>query len=226
MAPIGDVLDYVLTDHTWLAADATLAPAPTTPKRSIFQSGTWFLPDDTPLPERLNLFLQNGEPPVLIGFGSMPASGDIARHIVEALYSHGKRIVVMKGWAALDIVEESQNCILVEEVNYNLLLPRVTVIIHHGGAGTTASAARAGIPQIITPMFSDQFYWGNRVKELGLGITIPYDSVTRELMEESLEEVFIPDVQRRARTLSERIRLDGAEVAAKQLDHYHRSAGN
>jgi len=226
MAPISDVLDYVLTDHTWLAADATLAPAPTTPERSIFQSGTWFLPDDTPLPEKLNLFLQDGEPPVLIGFGSMPVSEDIAHHIVEALYAHGKKIVVMKGWAALDIVEESQNCIVVDEVNYNKLLPRVTAIIHHGGAGTTAAAALAGIPQIITPMFSDQFYWGNRIKELGLGIAKPYTSVTRKFMEETLGEVFIPDVQSRARRLSERVRRDGAEVAAKQLDHYYRSAGN
>ena len=226
MASISDVLDYVLTDHTWLAADATLAPVPATPKRSIFQSGTWVLPDETPLPAKLNTFLGNGEPPVLMGFGSMPASGDIARHIVEAICAHGKRIIFMKGWAALDILEESQNCIAVDEVNYNMLLPRVTAIIHHGGAGTTAAAARAGIPQIITPMFSDQFYWGNRVEELGLGITKPYATITRELMEESLGEVFIPDVQSRARTLSEQVRRDGAEVAAKQLDHYYRSAGN
>lgn len=220
LAPISDVLDYVLTDHTWLAADVTLAPMPLTPNRSIFQSGTWVLPDDTPLPSKLNLFLENGEPPVLIGFGSMPASGEIAHDIVEALYFHGKRIIVMKGWADIDNVMESQNCIVVDEVNYDMLLPQVAAIIHHGGAGTTAAAARAGIPQIITPMFSDQFYWGNRVKELGLGTTKPYASLTRELMKESLGEVFNPDVQSSARAVSGLIRHDGAEVAAKQLDHY------
>jgi vancomycin aglycone glucosyltransferase len=221
LTPISDVLDYVLTDHTWLAADAILAPLQPIPERNIFQSGTWVLPDDTPLPAKLNLFIENGDPPVLIGFGSMPASGDIARHIVEALYSHGKRIIVMKGWADLDIVEEAQNCIVIEEVNYNKLLPLVTAIIHHGGAGTTAAAARAGIPQIITPMFSDQFYWGNRVNELGIGVTKPYASVTMELMEEYLEKVIIPDVQGRARRLAGQVRNDGAELAAKQLDHYY-----
>jgi len=224
LIPISDVLDYVLTDHTWLAADALLAAMPPVPERNIFQTGTWVLPDDTPLPVKLNLFIENGEPPVLVGFGSMPASGDIARHIVEALYSHGKRIIVMKGWAALDIVEESQNCIVIDEVNYTMLLPRLTAIIHHGGAGTTAVAARSGIPQIITPMFGDQFYWGNRIKELGIGDTIPYASVTRKLMQELMEKVFTQDVQSSARAISGRVRHDGTEVAAKKLDNYYGTA--
>ena len=77
MAPIDDVLDYVLTDHTWLAADATLAPVPATPGRKIFQTGTWVLADDTPLSADVDAFLEGGEPPILVGFGSMPAAGDI-----------------------------------------------------------------------------------------------------------------------------------------------------
>src|SRR5262245_42100838 len=49
LAPIDDVLDHVLTNHTWLAADAVLAPVPTTPGRTILQTGTWVYEDRTPL---------------------------------------------------------------------------------------------------------------------------------------------------------------------------------
>ena len=73
MDPIDDVLEHVLTDHTWLAADAALAPVPATPGRKIFQTGTWVLADRTPLPADLEAFLESGEPPILAGFGSMPA---------------------------------------------------------------------------------------------------------------------------------------------------------
>lgn len=63
MDPIDDVLDYVLTDHTWLAADAALAPVPATPGRQVFQTGTWVLADRTPLPADLEAFMGSGDPP-------------------------------------------------------------------------------------------------------------------------------------------------------------------
>ena len=69
MDPIDDVLEYVLTDHTWLAADAALASVPSTPGRQVFQTGTWVLADRTPLPADLEAFLGSGEPPIFGGFG-------------------------------------------------------------------------------------------------------------------------------------------------------------
>ena len=85
MDPIDDVLDYVLTAHTWLAADAALAPVPATPGRQIFQTGTWVLADRTPLPADLEAFIGSGAPPVLAGFGSMPAAGDVTRRLIRTL---------------------------------------------------------------------------------------------------------------------------------------------
>ena len=105
-----------------------------------------------------------------------------------------------------------------------MLLPRVTAIIHHGGAGTTAAAARAEIQtQIITPMFSSINLLGQSCW-LGLGITKPYATMTRELMEESTGRSIHSDVQSRAITLSEQVRCDGAEVAASN-SHCYRKPG-
>ena len=61
-----------------------------------------------------------------------------------------------------------------------MLFPQVAAIVHHGGAGTTAAAARARVPQVITPMFGDQFYWASRIVELGVGATTPHTTMTEE----------------------------------------------
>ena len=57
----------------------------------------------------------------------------------------------------------------ISEAPHDALFPRVAAAVHHGGAGTTTAAARAGIPQVIVPHVLDQFYWARRVELLGLG---------------------------------------------------------
>src|SRR5215211_4837187 len=106
MGPIDDVLDYVLTDHTWLAADTALAPVPATPGRTIFQTGAWVLADRTPLPAALESFLETGEPPIFAGFGSMPAAQDSTRRLIAAARAVGRRVVVSRGWADLELVDD------------------------------------------------------------------------------------------------------------------------
>jgi vancomycin aglycone glucosyltransferase len=217
MDRIDDVLDYVLTDHTWLAADAALAPAPATPGRKIFQTGTWVFADRTSLPEDLDAFLNNGEPPIFVGFGSMPAGPDAARRVAAAARAAGRRIIISRGWADLDLVDDRRDCIAVGDVSHDVLFPRVAAVIHHGGAGTTATAARAGVPQVITPMFSDQFYWASRIAALGVGTTIPYATMMDDSLTAALQEALDHAVAIRARSLASEVRWDGAEIAARQL---------
>ena len=225
LAPIDDVLDYVLTDHTWLAADAALAPLPATIGRQILQTGAWVLADDTPLSQELEAFLDAGEPPILVGFGSMPAAGELSRDLIGAARALGRRLILSKGWAGLDLVDAATDCIALGDVNHDLLLPRVAAFVHHGGAGTTAAAARAGIPQVITPMFSDQFYWASRVVELGLGATTPHATLTEESLTASLRQALDPSVKVRSRALAGQVRRDGAQVAARRLELEYGAAG-
>jgi len=217
MDPIDDVLDYVLTDHTWLAADATLAPVPTTPGRKISQTGTWVLGERTPLPVDLDAFLKSGEPPIFVGFGSMPAGGDATRRVIAAARAAGRRIIISRGWADLDLIDEMRDCTAVGDVSHDVLFTRVAAVIHHGGAGTTATAARAGVPQVITPMFSDQFYWAGRIAALGVGTTTPYATMTDESLAGALRQVLDQAVAIRARSLASEVRWDGAEIAARRL---------
>ena len=66
-------------------------------------------------------------------------------------------------------IPETRDCCFAGETPHAFLFPRLSAVIHHGGAGTTATAARAGVPQIVVPHVLDQYYWGNRVYRLGLG---------------------------------------------------------
>lgn len=218
MSRINDVLDHVLTDHPWLAADPTLAPLPDTPGRKIFQTGTWVFTDETPLSAELEAFLKKGEPPILVGFGSMPITGDMSSRLIGAVRAVGRRIIVSKGWAELGLIDEASDCIAIGDVNFERLFPRVAAVVHHGGAGTTAMAARAGVPQIIAPMFNDQFYWAKRIVDLGLGAATPYAAMTEQSLAAYLQEALNPAVVVRARTLAGEIRRDGAEIAAQRLE--------
>jgi vancomycin aglycone glucosyltransferase len=218
LTPIADVLDYALGRNTWLAVDPALAPPPTAPRRRIFQTGAWLFPDASPLPAALEAFLERGHPPVYVGFGSMPAASDAARPLLAAARAAGRRIVVSKGWAELDAAD-APDCIAVGDVNHHALFLRVAAVVHHGGAGTTAAAARAGAPQLITPLFGDQFYWASRVVELGVGATVAHTPMAEEPLARALRHLFDPAVATSARALAARIGArNGAELAALRLE--------
>lgn len=217
MPPIDDVLDHVLTNHTWLAADAALAPLPNTPGREIVQTGAWVLTDERPLPVDLEAFLDRGDAPIFVGFGSMPAATDASTALIAAARSAGRRIIVSKGWAELELVDDAPDCIIAGNVNHDLLFPRVAAVVHHGGAGTTAAAARAGIPQLVTPMFNDQFYWAKRIVDLRLGAATPHAAMNGESLLGAMRTALEPATAERARAFAGRIGSDGAKVAARRL---------
>lgn len=110
--------------------------------------------------------------PLYIGWGSMiNPSGDVAAwsklafHTAHALR---KKAVIYQGAAQLSVEhvkdEEvaawaKENTLTVGNVPHAWLLPRCGIAVHHGGAGTTSAALRAGIPAVITPLFADQYAW-------------------------------------------------------------------
>ena len=218
MGPIDDVLDYVLTDHTWLAADAALAPVPATPGREIFQTGTWVLADRRPFLRISKHSSKVGNRPSLSASAACPPHGDATRRLIGAARAVGRRIIVSRGWADLELIDDAPDCMAVGDVSYDVLFPRVAAVVHHGGAGTTAAAARAGIPQVITPMFGDQFYWASRIVDLGVGATTLHTTMTEESLTGALREVFDPAVVVRARRLARQVSWDGAEIAARRLE--------
>jgi vancomycin aglycone glucosyltransferase len=217
LEPIDDVLGHILTDRPLLAADPTLAPPPATPGMQVTQTGAWLLPDLSPLTPQLEAFLDGGDPPVYIGFGSMPVPADTSRTLIDAVRAAGRRVVLSQGWAGLELVDEQPDCVTVADVNQQALFPRVAVIVHHGGAGTTVAAARAGVPQVVIPMFSDQFYWASRVRDLGIGTSTTLAALATEALTTALQEVLRPATGAAAGAVADRIASDGAAITARRL---------
>jgi vancomycin aglycone glucosyltransferase len=136
------VRSHIFTRRPLLAADPTLGPWPDPPDDTVVQTGAWILRDERPLAPELEAFLAAGEPPVYFGFGSAHAPVDLARTMIASARAHGRRAVVLRGWAELALVDDAPDCLAVGEVNQQALFTRVAAVVHHGGAGTTTAAAR------------------------------------------------------------------------------------
>lgn len=214
---VANIRDHCYTSWPWIAADPVLAPWRLPATIDVVQTGAWVLPDQRPLPPELLAFLDAGAPPVYVGFGSLPAPKDFARMAIDVIRSHGRRVLISRGWAELALVDDRDDCFIVGEVNQQALFPRVAAVIHHGGAGTTTAAARAGSPQIVVPQIVDQPYWASRVADLGIGVAHNGPTPTAESLSAALEIVLNPSTRARARAVAETIAGDGAMQAAKRL---------
>ncbi|WP_433375109.1 glycosyltransferase [Streptosporangium sp. CA-115845] len=219
LPPVDNVRDYVIGDQPWLATDPTLDPWQETPDLDVVQTGAWILPDERLLPAALVTFLDAGTPPVYVGFGSMPmrASKDAARVAIEAIRAQGRRVVVSHGWADLALIDDRDDCFVVGEVNQQALFGRVAAVVHHGGAGTTTTATRAGAPQVVVPQATDQPYWATRVAGLGIGVAHDGPAPTVESLSAALRTVLAPETRVRARAVVGTIRTGGTTVAATLL---------
>lgn len=219
MPPVDNVRDHVFTSQPWLAVDPVLWPLEDALGLDPVQTGAWIMPDDRPLPADLVEFLEAGEPPVYVGFGSMQMTGapDAAAVAVEAIRAHGRRVLVSPGWADLALIDDRDDCFGVGEVNHRELFRRVATVVHHGGAGTTTAAALAGAPQVIVPQIVDQPYWARRVAALGIGAAHDGPTPTVESVSAALDTALREDIRARAAEVSATVRTDGAAVAARRI---------
>ncbi len=218
LAPVASVRSYMFTDRPWLAADTVLAPVFPTAGLEVVQTGAWMLSEQMPLPNDLEKFLADGAPPLYLGFGSMRASEQTGRVLIEAARALGLRSLLSEGWAGLTPSDMGNDCLAIGDVDHEKLFPRVAAIVHHGGAGTTHTAARAGRAQVIIPHNYDQFYWAQRVQELGVGISGPSrDDLTVDHLIQALRAALQSEMTSRAQALAGRMELHGARIAAERL---------
>jgi sterol 3beta-glucosyltransferase len=188
-------------------------------------TGYWFLgeaPGWEP-PEELMSFLKAGPPPVCIGLGSTVTRDQegLSQIVVEALNRSGQRGVI--AGTRLAVQKDPENIFQTDYVPYSWLFPRAGAVVHHGGAGTTAKALRAGIPNVVVPFTSDQPFWGRRVHDLGAG---PQPTPASRLSVKNLAKAIVEatedrEMRRSAQQLGVRIRAeDGVGEAVRLLRRY------
>jgi vancomycin aglycone glucosyltransferase len=137
--------------------------------------------------------------------------------MVDAARAVGRRAILSRGWADLQLPDASPDCLLVDDVNQQALFPRVAAVVHHGGAGTTTAAARAGVPQVVVPQIYDQPYWASRVEALGIGAAHQRVQPTAASLAECLDVMLRQERQSEARRVAAGLRSDGAALAAARL---------
>jgi UDP:flavonoid glycosyltransferase YjiC (YdhE family) len=160
------------TVPTLLATSPLVTPPPDDWPANICQTGMWA--DDGPAwdpPADLTEFLAAGDPPVFLGFGSMPSPDPSAEVelMTQAALRAGRRAVIRLPWGSIDPGDPPPDVYHLREAPYRWLFPRMAAVIHHGGAGTSASALLAGVPNAVVAFGGDQPYYGRRIHELGAG---------------------------------------------------------
>jgi len=131
----------------------------------------WWHPEDLDWkpPDRLCKFLEEGEKPVFLGFGSIPVDDpeQITSILVDAIRRVGARAIIHAGWAGLGD-ELPDEFLSIDYAPYDWLFERMAAVVHHGGSGTSGLAFRSGVPSLVVPFGFDQYYWGDRGAELGV----------------------------------------------------------
>ena len=189
----------------------------------IHLPGYFMLEDFSYVPPKVVLdFLAAGTPPICITFGSMVNRYlDRIRSVMfEALHHTHQRAIILTGWGSWGDSPVQNGILMHDKLPHSWLFPQCKLLIHHGGAGTTAAALQSGIPSMIVPFAGDQPFWADVVNRLGVG---PKSIRVKNLCVDKLEQAFLdaelPIYQIRAKELGETLRSeDGVEAAVRFVD--------
>jgi UDP:flavonoid glycosyltransferase YjiC (YdhE family) len=196
----------------------------------IHVTGYWFLdqpPGWAPAVELVD-FLATGPPPVFIGFGSTPFPDPEAatKLVVRALSRAAQRGILVAGSSGLSTGRLTDDVLSVDTVPHSWLLPQVYAAVHHGGAGVTGAALRAGLPSVVVPVFGDQPFWGQRVFQLGAGPRpIPAKHLTEDALAGAIRATASKEMRQRAAVLGEQIRAENGVARALEVIHEHVASG-
>jgi UDP:flavonoid glycosyltransferase YjiC (YdhE family) len=204
----------------------TLVPTPRDWGDRHHVTGYWFLNgagDSQPSPALLD-FLGAGPAPVYVGFGSMQLAdaGATTALVVDALAACGQRGVLSCPPGGLLGVDLPRHVMSIESAPHDWLFPQMAAVVHHGGAGTTATAVRAGVPSVVVPFFADQPFWGWRLA--GLQIAPPpiaRKSLTVARLASAIR-LAVSDVHLRERTCEVAARIRREEGVTRAVEVFDR----
>ena len=201
----------------------SVIPAPSDWNDQTHITGFWFVDeaDDWQPPASLLDFLQAGPAPIYIGFGSMSsrAPEQTADLIIQALKLTNQRAILLSGWGGLQKANIPDSIFMIDAIPHSWLFPRVSAVVHHGGASTTAAGLKAGVPSVIIPFFGDQPFWGQRIADLGVGSKpIPRKQLTAERLANAIREVVTnEDMRQRAAKLGKQIQTENGIESAVEI---------
>lgn len=228
--------------RAWLARHA-LPKKPAPPRATVFGfsplvvpppeksdgahvTGYWFLDGDADarLPREVEaLVAEEGRPKVAVSLSSIKADARTTARLSGALAGASSRLrtrtLVISGWTELSRAA-GEDTVVTGAIPHERVFPRVDVVVHHGGAGSAASALRAGVPSVVVPFCADQYFWADRLHRLGVApAPVPARTITPAKLGEAIGAALEDRAMRaRARTLGAAIASEGGvERAARVL---------
>jgi sterol 3beta-glucosyltransferase len=227
--PVADITSMLSSHMILLPVSPSVAgPDPRWPLQ-VRQTGYWFarpLAGWAPPPDLLE-FLSTGSTPIAVSLGVMSTSGrkalESAQIVLEALKITGAR-AVLQGWdaATLKSLGAAETVFAAGSLPHDWLFQQVNAVVHHGGFGTTAAVLRSGVPGVVIPHIIDQYYWGQRVHELGAGpkFTSRGRLTAGRLAASITAALSDPGMRARAATLGTQIRAepDGVAEAVRLIE--------
>jgi vancomycin aglycone glucosyltransferase len=181
----------------------------------------WQAPQDDALDRELTAFCAGEKVPILT-FGSMVYENPgAAMERLVASWPNDRKLIVQRGWAQFPALSQDGRIKVIGKVSHDQLFRHASVIVHHGGAGTTASALHAGKPQIIVPHIGDQSFFGSEVERLGCGFRIARTSWP-ETLSSAIERLRLnPNASRNAERVQQILQQeDGPGRAIAELEQY------
>jgi len=167
-------------------------------------------------------FINAGEPPIFIGFGSMKDIHSFTQTfetLISAVNRTKQRAVIGLGWTKNSysgVIPD--NIFLIDNIPFSWLFPQMKLIVHHGGAGTTAAALIAGKPTIIIPHIADQPAWGQRIHELGVGSKpITKKSLSSDKLSKAILFALQPKIVETANQLGQSMRKENGNRKAIEI---------
>ncbi|ORX36080.1 hypothetical protein BD324DRAFT_651985 [Kockovaella imperatae] len=209
-----------------------LCPKPSGWRANIEVTGFYFDEEEeihySP-PEEVAKFLESGEPPIYIGFGSIVVKDAEALTdlIVKAVSATGRRALISSGWAGLgkDLASVPKNILFFQGgIPHDWLFAngKIAAVCHHGGAGTSAAGLRHGLPTIVVPFFGDQQFWGQAVHRIGAGpAPIPAAQITAEALSSAIEIALLHETRQAAGAVRDKIRNENG--TDRGVDAFHRN---
>ena len=211
-----------------IAASPTICPPTNFPPNHKF-TGIWHLaqPDYTP-PSQLTDFLADGPPPLVITFGSMGGSDsqETTKILIDAVKMTNQRAVIQAGWGLLGTKGMEKDIYCTEYIPHRWLFPKASCVVHHGGAGTTASVCYAKVPSVVVPHITDQPYWGKRLFDLGVAPkSLHRRNLTAKHLAKRIEQVLrTPTMTERAKTIGTQMESEeGLTTAVDLIESFHLS---
>lgn len=189
----------------------------------VHMTGYWHLPESEEYfpPEDLVRFLDAGEQPVCVGFGSMSygEAETTTRIVVDAVQQIGCRAILLSGWQGMENTGLPDSIYMCESVSHEWLFQHVAASVNAGGIGTLTTALQAGLPSVVVPFGGDNLFWGWQLERMGVSPgPIHVKSLNASLLAERIKEAMEdPQYKEASEKVSESMKSENGVLAAVEL---------